>query len=189
MKLPAHAPRRRLVNLLPKDPFESSLLGIVLTWALTFGKWAVIVTQLIVTGVFLFRFGYDRKLTDLRKQIAKQSALIASYQQIEQDFRLTQKKVAYVKPLLQTNNTMTAVLSRLERYTPPDVWFDRISLSATGADMAVFANSLPGFSTLIQNMQNDRFFRSVSIGTLQDGGKEKARLQFNLNLQYGVEKK
>ena len=76
MQLPAFFGRRRAINLLPRDSFESSQIGIVLAWLLSFGKWAVIVTQLIVMGAFLWRFSLDRELTDLKKSIAKNVAII-----------------------------------------------------------------------------------------------------------------
>ena len=65
------------INLLPKDSFESSWAGRVLSWALAFGKWTVIVTQLVVIGAFLFRFGYDRKLTDLRRSLEEEAGIKA----------------------------------------------------------------------------------------------------------------
>ena len=71
MRLPAFFGHKNSVNLLPKDAFESSTFGVVLEWALAFGKWVVILTQLVVMGAFLWRFGLDRKLTDLRKEIAQ----------------------------------------------------------------------------------------------------------------------
>ncbi|PIW06761.1 hypothetical protein COW38_04310, partial [Candidatus Collierbacteria bacterium CG17_big_fil_post_rev_8_21_14_2_50_45_7] len=64
MKLPAFFGHKRSINLLPHDKFESSTLGIILSWSLRFGKWSVILTQLIVMGAFIYRFTLDRGLTD-----------------------------------------------------------------------------------------------------------------------------
>ena len=85
------------INLLPKDSFESSWAGRVLSWALAFGKWTVIVTQLVVIGAFLFRFGYDRKLTDLRRSLEEEAGIVRSYSSIEQPFRLAQKPILFQK--------------------------------------------------------------------------------------------
>mgnify|MGYP001577796589 FL=1 len=76
MKLPAFFGHKRSINLLPRDAFESSTLGVILSWALVFGKWAVILTQLVVMGAFLYRFSLDRNLTDLRKSIASNASVI-----------------------------------------------------------------------------------------------------------------
>ena len=71
MQLPAFFGHKRSINLLPRDAFEASTLGVVLEWALVFGKWAVIVTQLVVMGAFLWRFALDTRLSNLKKAIAE----------------------------------------------------------------------------------------------------------------------
>ncbi|PIR98786.1 hypothetical protein COT87_02910 [Candidatus Collierbacteria bacterium CG10_big_fil_rev_8_21_14_0_10_44_9] len=106
MKLPAFFGHKRSINLLPRDAFENSALGIILEWSLVFGKWSVILTQLIVMGAFLYRFTLDRSLTYLRKSIDRNVAVIKSFEQIERDFVLTQKQVAQAKIALDSQNIL-----------------------------------------------------------------------------------
>ena len=121
MKLPAFFGHKRSINLLPRDAFESSTLGIVLEWALVFGKWSVILTQLVVMGAFLWRFSLDRNLTDLRKSIAKDTAVIKSYDQVERDFVLAQKQVAQAKIVLSEQELILRAVNKLGEITPQDV--------------------------------------------------------------------
>ena len=126
MKLPAFFGHKRSINLLPRDAFESSTLGVILAWALVFGKWAVILTQLVVMGAFLYRFSLDRNLTDLRKSIASNASVIKSYEQVERDFILAPKQVNQAKLALSSQETLLKVLANLEKITPRDVWYDQL---------------------------------------------------------------
>src|SRR3989339_1461002 len=100
MGLPAFFGHKRSINLLPRDDFEASTLGVILAWALVFGKWSVIITQLIVMGTFLWRFQLDRELTDLRRSVAKEVVVIKSYETAERDFVLAQKQLTQIGHVL-----------------------------------------------------------------------------------------
>lgn len=189
MQLPAFFGRRRSINLLPRDSFESSQAGIVLAWLLSFGKWAVIITQLIVMGVFLWRFSLDRELTDLKKSIAKNVAIIKSYEQVERDFVLTQKRLATAKTVIAQQKAITEELSALTSATPLDVWYEKLTITPTTTTFSAYSRSLPGFSQLLSTIQRDTRYSSVSVARIQDGGIQSAQMQFEISMTRNTEKK
>lgn len=182
MQLPAFFGRRRAINLLPRDSFESSQVGIILSWLLSFGKWAVIVTQLIVMGAFLWRFSLDRELTDLKKSIAKNVAIIKSYEQIERDFVLTQKRLATAKTVIAQQKAITEELSTLALVTPLDVWYEKLTITPTSTTLSAYSRSLPGFSQFLSAIQKDNRYSSVSVARIQDGGVQNAQMQFEISM-------
>ncbi len=188
MQLPAFFGRKKAINLLPKDPFESSTAGVVLTWLLSFGKWAVIVTQLIVMGTFLWRFGLDRELTDLKKNIAKDVAIIKSYNQIERDFTLTQKRLVTAGEVIATQKAVSEEIRKLSQVTPPDVWYEEINLSPSATNFTAYSGSLSGFGRLLTALQQDKGYSSVTVRKIQDGGAKNAKMQFEISLDKVVTK-
>jgi Tfp pilus assembly protein PilN len=181
MRLPAFFGHKRSINLLPRDEFENSTLGVVLEWGLVFGKWAVIITQLVVMGAFLYRFTLDRSLTDLRKSIAKQVAVVKSYEQIEKDYILIQKRVIQAKSAIETEDVVINTLGELLRITPTEVWFDRVNLTPTTMTLTAYAASLPGFAQFLTGVQNDPLFNGVRIGKLESSKTKGAQIQFDLS--------
>jgi len=184
MKLPAFFGHKRSINLLPKDSFESSTLGIVLEWALVFGKWCVILTQLIVMGAFLWRFGLDRNLTDLRKSIAKDTAVIKSYAQVEQNYILAQKQLAQAKIALASQESILKTIINLEQTTPSQVWFDRITLSPDSLTLNAYASTLPAFGQFLRSVQRDLMFDGVRIGKIESSASNGAQIQFDVSLSF-----
>ncbi len=189
MQLPAFFGRRRAINLLPKDSFESSQIGIVLAWLLIFGKWAVIITQLIVMGAFLWRFSLDRELTDLKKSIAKNVAVIKSYEQIERDFVLTQKRLDTAKVVISQQKIITNEFLTLSQITPQDVWYEKLTVSPKSTIITAYSRSLPGFSQLLTALQNDPRYSSISVSRIQDGGVANAQMQFEISMNQATETK
>lgn len=182
MRLPAFFGHKRSINLLPRDPFENSTLGVILEWALVFGKWSVIVTQLIVMGAFLWRFGLDRNLTDLRKEIARNVAVIKSYEQVERDFVLAQKQLAQAKTALGSQKLLLSTLAEIEKVTPSEVWYDRIALTPDSLTLTAYSASLAGFGQFLSLVQNNPRFGGVSIGKIESSNTRGAQMQFDIAL-------
>lgn len=188
MQLPAFG-RRKSINLLPKDSFESSTAGVVLEWALAFGKWAVVLTQLVVMGAFLYRFTLDRTLTDMRKEMAQSAAVITSYEKTEQDFLLMQRRVDFAQKVLTKQDVLTGSLDLLQNGTPSDVWYERMTLTPDSLSISAFSGSLNGFGELLSNLQRYPQFTTVNIGSIEDGGAKGARLKFTITLGIKGDKK
>lgn len=186
MQLPAFFGPKKAINLLPKDSFESSKIGIVLSWLLSFGKWAVIVTQLIVMGAFLWRFGLDRKLTDLNKQIAKNVAIIKSYDKIEQEFVLTKRKLEAAEVVIGNQAKIEDELATLSSLTPSDVWYEKLTVGESTTNITAYSRSLAAFGIFLSNLQNDPRYSSISVTKIQDGGAANAQMQFELNMNRAV---
>ncbi len=184
MKLPAFFGHKRSINLLPRDPFENSTLGVILEWALVFGKWSVIVTQLIVMGAFLWRFALDRNLTDLRKAIARDIAVIKSYEQVERDYILTQKQLTQAKSAMSSQDSVIKTIADIERITPSEVWYDRISFTPTTLSMTAYAASLPAFGQFLSLVQTDPLFGGVKIGKLESSTTKGAQMQFDIAMEF-----
>jgi len=182
MKLPAFFGHKRSINLLPRDAFENSALGIILEWSLVFGKWSVILTQLIVMGAFLYRFTLDRSLTDLRKSIDRNVAVIKSFEQIERDFVLTQKQVAQAKIALDSQNILLRSISDIKRVTPPQIWYDRINLTTSTISLTSYAASIQAFGQFLTAVQSDPLFNKITIGKIESSTVDGAQMQFDVNL-------
>lgn len=180
MKLPAFFGHQRSINLLPRDTFESSLPGVILQWALVFGKWAVIVTQLVVMGAFLWRFSLDRQLSDLRKSIAADAAIVKSYSQVESDFVLAQKQITQVKLTMAEEQQILKMMNEMGKITPDEVWYDKVSVSPTTTTVTAYAASLNGFGQFLTAIQADPMYAGVRVSKIESSTVKGAQLQFEV---------
>ncbi len=180
MKLPAFFGHQRSINLLPRDAFETSLLGVILEWALVFGKWAVIVTQLIVMGAFLWRFSLDRQLSDLRKSIAADVAIVKSYDQVERDFVLAQKQATQAKLTISEEQQILKMMDEMGKITPDEVWYDKVTVTPSVVTVTAYAASLNGFGQFLTAIQADPMYSGVRVGKIESSTVKGAELQFDI---------
>ncbi len=175
---------KRDINLLPKNPFEESLLGRVLAWGLTIGKWIAIGTELIVASVFLYRFSLDRKLNNYRKRIAKEVARIEAYKEIENSFRLAQARVVLAKPILAGEEKIRNAFLEQARLVPADVWLSKLEVSKNQIRVIAYSASVGGFNQFLQNLRESQKFEKISIQNIESGAEEKAKLKFSLTATF-----
>ena len=147
-------PAAHTINLLGKGDFDKTTAGKLLRWALTYGRYIIICTEIIVLLAFIYRFSLDRKITDLSDEITQKTAIIEANQQFEQQFRYLQNRVNQIGTLFTHQDTPIQILRHLEQITPIGITFTAFSFSkdAVGIDaQAATDGSLNLFLTQLKN--------------------------------------
>jgi Tfp pilus assembly protein PilN len=174
------AARKKTINLLPQDPFEASVLGKFLKWALSVGRYIVIGTELVVIGSFLTRFSLDRQVTDLNEAIAQRQAVIESYGEVEEEFRSWQERLTKAKELLGQQLEVETQLEKVSSFTPVDVFYSNLSLSEEKVEVEGMAFSEAGFSTFLQAIKQDEAFSKIDVERISTEGMEGAGIDFKI---------
>lgn len=148
------APKKE-ISLLPTE--EEGRLGRFLKWALTFGRWIVIVTELIVILCFLSRFKLDRDLTDLGEKIKQQQAIIASFGDLEANFRNLQERLKTIDKLGEEQLLVGSLLNDLGKTVPLDVSLSDLTVKEKKLAISGLALSEAGFGSFIKSLSESRF--------------------------------
>lgn len=171
------------VNFLPTDRFEYSKLGRFLSWALTAGRYAVVVTELVVISAFLSRFWFDRKLTDLRELRMQKEAVVDSFNDTLDQYLRTQSRLATVRRVLTEQFDVSARLTALQSMTPKGVEYADITVSSSSAEVNGFAASAPTFSLFLSNLQQKVTPENVTVKSLTLSKQRTPGLDFGLAIQ------
>lgn len=109
------------VNLLPPSEFELSFWGRFLKWAVTTGRYIIILTELIVILAFLSRFKLDEDLRKLNDQIQTQVSFLDSEQSQLDEFFRVQRRLGLVDNELTSQNKFSENLEYITVKTPPEI--------------------------------------------------------------------
>lgn len=161
------------INLLPGEEFGKKPLGKFLTWVLTYGRYIIIGTEIIVLLAFLSRFKFDRDLTDLHQSIAQKQAVILAASDLEQQVRALQNRLLIAKKLEQQRDFPPRLLSTFEGLTPQDVTLTEFSLDTSKLTLTAVALSNNSFTTFLNNLSSSSYFGDISldnVGKAKEGG-------------------
>lgn len=181
------AKKRKSINLLPQEGFESSNLGRILKWALSTFRTMVIVTEMIVMGAFMSRFWLDAKNSDLNDSINIAKAQVIAYSDVEKEFRSDQKKLGIIKSLY-SENRYSDILQSISNSLPPDVSLISITISAGQVQMKARSGSERSIAQLITNLQKSQFLKDPQLSQLSSSVDNGAITTFTVTANLATKK-
>lgn len=171
------------INLIGEGDFSHTPIGRVVTWATTYGRYIMILTEIIVLLAFISRFSLDRKLTDLNEEISQKQAIIEANSDLEQRILVLQQKLTSLSALVVSQKAPLDSFESIRTAIPPDVYLDSLDVSDKSAKTAVIAGTTQGISVLLTNLKANPHFTDIQVGdiSLQQAGGT----QFDLTIQIG----
>jgi Tfp pilus assembly protein PilN len=170
------------VNLLEKDDFTDSPIGHIVTWAVTYGRYIMISTEIVVLLAFVSRFSLDRKLTDLNEAIGQKQAIIEANQPFEEEINKIQTQIARTKTLLANQNKPIEMLAITKNILPMDVMLESLTITPEKIVTQATAGSTEGFATLMNNLQATKQFTKIEIGEISKLPTGGIQLQYTVSL-------
>ena len=176
------------INLLPKDPFFSTVFGKILKWALSAGRYVVIFTELVVIMSFIARFTLDRQVTDLNGSIEKKRQIILAYNNLEEDFRTIQEKITQYQQAEQETN-MVDTFAHLSSVIPDGISLTELAIKPTTVTISGRTYSQNSFNILVNNLQLSPNFLNINVGEIQSSEDEKGSIEFSIQADTKVVQK
>lgn len=164
----ARKKRTTKINLLPQEEFAVSTMGRVLRWLLSTFRYLVITTEMIVIIAFISRFYFDSRTTDLDDEIKQKQQVIASYEDLEEDFRNAQLKLSIFENLTGNSSKTSAFLEEISSKLPNDIQLYRLSFNNDNT-MNVEAASISeqSISQLIKALENSQLLENVTLVSIE----------------------
>lgn len=128
-KKSAHIPKSRInLNLLYPQGVKSQLPVLFLRWLIAYGRFIVIVVELVVVGTFVTRFKYDADLEDIKDQINQGIPYLESLTADELKIRQTQLEIDTVKKHYSLSPSWSTIFKTIAQKTPQSVKFTNLVL-------------------------------------------------------------
>lgn len=173
------------VNLLPKDAFETSMLGKFLKWSLTAGRVMVVLTEFVVILAFASRFWFDKKLNDLRETNDVNQTTIQSYVETEEQMRKVLVRQKAVEVFLDEGLEIGDGLAKLKALLPSGTVISQVSFLQGGVGIAGMAGSERALAQTINAMTSYQDVESVEIKKIEFDQK-RGGIDFEIISQFKV---
>ncbi len=187
-KKPASKKLDITVNLVPQDPFFETALGRFLKWALSVGRYIVIFTELIVILSFASRFTLDRMVTDLNGSLNQKERVIASYGDLEKNFRFVQQQIEDYQQFKQEAN-LVDIFPILNENVPENVVFETLLIKPDSINFTGYALSQNSLNVLVNNLQLSPYFTEVSVNKIESRGEKVAGFNFDMRAKVNLNAK
>ena len=154
------------INLLGESDMDHTPVGRIVGWAVTYGRYIMIGTEIVVLLAFISRFSLDRKLTDLKEEVGQKQEIIEANLPFEGDMRALQSKLAKIKAFKATPTNHLSILTSLQTILPSGVYLTSLSIDDKKVTVSAVAGSTGSFAQFITNLQSASTVTGIDIGDI-----------------------
>ncbi|MEK7470463.1 MAG: PilN domain-containing protein [Patescibacteria group bacterium] len=174
-------PKKKNINLLPKEEFDASVVGRLLRWAMGTFRIIVIITEMIVMAAFLSRFWLDAQNSDLNDEIRFASSQIDSQKDFEISFRNLQKKIAIYQELGK-DKKRSEVITKVADKIPTDISLSSISVQDTQVQLRGVSGSELSIAQFVSNLKAENTFKTVDLGQISSSENNELLTIFSITI-------
>jgi Tfp pilus assembly protein PilN len=170
------------INLLGDSDMDHTPMGRIVNWAVTYGRYIMIGTEIVVLLAFISRFSLDRKLTDLKEEIAQKQDIIEANQAFEKDVRTLQDKLSKIKVLIHQPVNPLDTLVLFQTLLPQGVYLRNFDLTKNILTINATAGSTGSFAQFMTNLQASKYLSTIEIGEIKRDPLVGIQFSFTANV-------
>lgn len=140
----------------------------VLKWALTTGRFLIILTETIALSAFVYRFTLDRQIVDLADSIEDKQIILSLYKDAEPRYRNLHERLTFVEKTAASEDPRTAMLQRFVSLAQGYVTFQSLVIGEKTATMEITTTSTGALSEFLRGVKSLPEVRSVNISRVEN---------------------
>ncbi len=137
-------------------------------WAMTFGRVAVILTEIIALSAFLYRFTLDRQLVDLHDKIVQKETYVKLLKSNEDKYRNLQDRLSAIAHLDSDAKRKIALLSTIYSLAQGSFSITDIRMADQSLHVNARAASINDVSQFINQVKKQPDIDSVSVDKIEN---------------------
>lgn len=137
-------------------------------WALSVGRVLVIFTEAIALGAFLFRFGLDRQILDLKDRITQEQAVVDLLKNNESTYRNLQDRLTLAKNIDNDTSQQLKTFEDITNMLPSDMSLQDVVYTTTDVHIDGSVGSIVSLSTFVRKLKTYAPVEKVSIDRLEN---------------------
>jgi Tfp pilus assembly protein PilN len=154
------------INLLKSN--KNDTLEQIINWTLTVGRAMVIIVELIALGAFLFRFGLDQQLIDLRSTIKQKQAIVTALKDSEDTYRNLQDRLGVAYSFSNLGKEQVKVFKDIIGFAPSGIVFTNVTFTQGNVRIEANAFSVNALSKFVDALKKYPVVRTVSLDKIEN---------------------
>lgn len=168
------------INLLPQKDFDQTPLGRFLRWSLTYGRYIIVCTEIVVLLAFIYRFSLDRQITDLNEEVDQKVAIIKANLPFERQFRNLQHRTQEIGTLLVDNDLSYKLIKHLESITPRGIIYKDFGFDQNKVTISATAVTDASLALFLHQLKNSQLLTDIDITSLSKRSTGVSEITFQV---------
>lgn len=155
------------INLAKKKGTPS--LDVFIHWAITGGRFIVILTETIALAAFLYRFTLDRQIVDLHDQINQRQKIVAAFATDEALYRNLQDRLIQIETINKNVSITPDLFSDIQDLaTKNNIAVKLLTISDKNLHIEFTTGSLTNLKAFINDLNKRKDIKDISIDRIEN---------------------
>lgn len=155
------------INLAKKKGTPS--LDVFIHWAITGGRFIVILTETIALGAFLYRFTLDRQIVDLHDQINQRQKIVAAFATDEAAYRNLQDRLTQMDTINKNVTITPALFSDIQELANKNaITIKLLTMNDKNLHIEFTTGSLTNLKAFINDLNKRPDISGISLDRIED---------------------
>lgn len=167
------------INLIPKKKQQESLVDKVVYFFLNYLRYIFVITQLIIIGVFFYRFRIDQSIVDLKESIDQKEEIIQVVYPLIQEAEKIDTRTKEIRNILAGQTKTEQILDYILSIFPSNIYLNNMILDKDSLKMYGLAQKISQLQVFYLRLQKEKRFEMIDLKDLK---KTDDGYTFYLNL-------
>lgn len=149
------------INLLFKK--ELKFFERIIYFSLHYLRYIIILTQIVVIGVFFYRFKIDQDIVDLKEEISQKEEILKTTIPLIKEAKLIESESKQIGGVLDSQEEFLSHLNYLFSIIPQKIVLNKFSKEGDKIQLNGVAADVEIIKLLSQKIKNDKKFKNVNI--------------------------
>ena len=153
------------INLLKnkQGAFVAKFIG----WALTVGRFLVILTEVIALSAFLYRFSLDRQIIDLHSKIKQQEAIVKALKNNEDKYRNLQDRLALASSFSNKGTDKIKIFQDILNFTSEGLTLSNLIMYESRISINAIAQNTSSLNLFTNSLKTYPKIKKLNLDSLQ----------------------
>lgn len=171
---------RYTINLLQIHKKEVGLLDKIVYFFLNYLRYIFVITQLIIIGVFFYRFKIDQSIVDLKESVDQKQEIIQVVYPLIKQAESIDRKMKEIKKTVNDQNKAEKMIDYLLSIFPEKLSLSNLTIEKDSLKLIGSSADPTQLQLFYRILKKDSRFESVELQSLKKNG-----LEYNFVLTLG----
>ena len=154
------------INLLPKK--KHKVADKLLHFVLYYFRYIIVITQIVVIGVFFFRFRVDQQVIDMKESFKQKQQILAVTVPIVEEAKVIERKIDQVEEVIDSQDLYLNRMNFLLNSIPEEISLQRLEMLDHQISLSGEARDVFAVRALHKKISLTEGFESAEIKSIEN---------------------
>lgn len=165
------------INLIQKK--TQNLADKLIYFFLHYLRYIIVLTQIVVIGVFFFRFQIDQEIIDLKESIEQKQEILKVTRSLVDDAANLSRKVEKAKQILASQDKFLQDKRTIFSIIPQEIILNKFIMEDKRVQVSGLSNSIAMIKSFSDKLKANRQFKTITIESVT---KSSQGFEFAINI-------